>query len=360
MTSLFVRILVGAQWASVLGLWLSVASQYVSPVTFRYMSVMGLAFPVLFVGTAFLLVTALLFARRTAWIAGIGLLTCVMSVRRYFPVNFPSPPPKQSLKILTYNTMQFGAGDHDERDRNSVAVYMANSGADIICFQEGHASWQEWKKFITPVVARHYPYRDTVDISSGNNLGCFSKYPIVGREIIYTVGLNSSVAFKVELKQGDTLLVVNNHFASNKLDAKDRSVYQQLVKDPENAPVKTGIRQLVAKVTAGAYARALQADSVARYVAAHRNNYSVVVCGDFNDTPISYSRHRMAEGLIDAYEATGQGVGRSFNRDAIYVRIDNMMCSPDLRPYGARVDNSITASDHYPLYAHFQRKEKKN
>lgn len=256
--------------------------------------------------------------------------------------------------------MQFGAGEHDERDRNSVAVYMANSGADIICFQEGHASWQEWKKFITPVVARHYPYRDTVDISSGNNLGCFSKYPIVGREIIYTVGLNSSVAFKVELKQGDTLLVVNNHFASNKLDAKDRSVYQQLVKDPENAPVKTGIRQLVAKVTAGAYARALQADSVARYVAAHRNNYSVVVCGDFNDTPISYSRHRMAEGLIDAYEATGQGVGRSFNRDAIYVRIDNMMCSPDLRPYGARVDNSITASDHYPLYAHFQRKEKKN
>ena len=137
-------------------------------------------------------------------------------------------------------------------------------------------------------------------------------------------------------------------------------MYQQLVKDPENAPVKTGIRQLVAKVTAGAYARALQADSVARYVAVHRNNYSVVVCGDFNDTPISYSRHRMAEGLTDAYEATGQGVGRSFNRDAIYVRIDNMMCSPDLRPYGARVDNSITASDHYPLYAHFQRKEKKN
>ena len=63
----------------------------------------------------------------------------------------------------------------------------------------------------------------------------------------------------------------------------------------------------------------------------------------------------MAEGLTDAYVATGQGVGRSFNRDAIFVRIDNMFCSPDLRPYGACVDKSIVVSDHYPLYCNFKR-----
>lgn len=63
----------------------------------------------------------------------------------------------------------------------------------------------------------------------------------------------------------------------------------------------------------------------------------------------------MAEGLTDAYVATGQGVGRSFNRDAIFVRIDNMFCSPDLRPYGACVDKNIVVSDHYPLYCNFKR-----
>lgn len=119
--------------------------------------------------------------------------------------------------------------------------------------------------------------------------------------------------------------------------------------------MKQGIRQLVPKIAEATVARAVQADSVARYVSAHRRGRSAIVCGDFNDTPISYSRHRMAEGLTDAYVATGQGVGRSFNRDAIFVRIDNMFCSPDLRPYGACVDKSIAVSDHYPLYCNFKR-----
>ncbi len=357
--SLLSQFIAGAGWVSVLALWLAAASQYISPVSFRYLAVFGLAFPVLLGGTFFLFVTALLFARRTAWITGLGLLTCVMSVRRYVPINIPSPAPRNSLKVLTYNTMQFGSGEHDERGRNRVAVYMVASGADIVCYQEGHASWQEWKKNILPVIDRYYPYRDTVNYQSSNNLGCFSKYPIVGREIIYTVGFNSSVAFEVELKRGDTLLVVNNHFASNKLNAEDRSIYKKMVKDPEDAPVERGVRQLVSKIVRAAETRALQADSVARYIERHRRNRSVIVCGDFNDTPVSYCRHRMSEGFIDAYETTGQGVGRSFNRDAIYVRIDNLFCSPDLKPFGARVDNSISVSDHYPLYASFKRREKK-
>ncbi|MCI5757712.1 MAG: AP endonuclease, partial [Bacteroidales bacterium] len=57
--------------------------------------------------------------------------------------------------------------------------------------------------------------------------------------------------------------------------------------------------------------------------------------------------------LRDAYAATGRGIGRSFNRDAIYVRIDHMFCSSSLRPYDAHIDRQATASDHYPLVCHF-------
>ncbi len=338
---------------------MSAASQYVSPVAFRYASVFGLAFPVLLAGTAFLMVTALLFARRTAWISFLGLLTCVMSIRRYVPVNLPSPPPRHSLRVLTYNTYRFGNSARNEQDRNVVADYMRKSGADIICFQEGHTTPTDWDKYITPLLSQSYPYRDTTNLNFNNNLGCFSKYPILRKKLVYSVGFNASVAYEILWQHNDTLLVVNNHFASNKLNPEDRDMYKKIVKDPETAPVKSGLRQLLKKVTDAAVIRAHQADSVARYIAVHRRGRSVIICGDFNDTPISYSRHRMSEGFTDAYVATGFGVGRSFNRDAIFVRIDNMFCSSDLRPYGAHVDKNIVVSDHYPLYCNFKRKETK-
>ncbi len=353
--SRFSKFVAGAQWCSVGGLWLSAASQYVSPATFRYAAVMGLSFPVWLVGTAFFLVFSLLFARRTAWISALGLLSCVMSIRCYVPVNLPSPPPRRSIRVLTYNTMQFGAAAHDEHDRNAVAAYMLKSDADIICYQEGHTTPKEWEKYIIPLLRKTYPYRDTTSFASYNNLGCFSKYPIVSSELVYRTGFNASLAYKIVCDGGDTLLVVNNHFASNRLNPEDRKIYKQMVKDPEDAPMKRGVRLLVKKVTDAAVLRAGQADSVSKYIATHRQNYPVIVCGDFNDTPISYCRKKMAKGMTDAYVATGMGVGRSFNRDAIFVRIDNMFCSPDLKPYGAHVDNSINVSDHYPLYCNFKR-----
>ena len=39
-------------------------------------------------------------------------------------------------------------------------------------------------------------------------------------------------------------------------------------------------------------------------------------------------------------------------RDAIIVRIDNILCSPALRPYRCRIDRSIVTSDHYPMTAY--------
>ena len=350
--SWFARLMAGAGWCSVVGLWIAAGSQYVSPVTFRYVGVLGLTFPMFLGGTVLLFVASLLFARRIAWITLLGLLTCVMSIRRYVPVNIPSPPPKHSLRVLTYNTLQFGSGAHDEKDRNIVAQYMLQSGADVICFQEGHTSPTEWDRHITPLLRDAYPYRDTLNLNFNNNLGCFSKYPIVSREVVYRVGFNASVAYEIVLKQGDTLLVVNNHLASNKLGPADREMYKKIVKDPDDAPMKQGIRQLVPKIAEATVARAVQADSVARYVFAHRRGRSTVVCGDFNDTPISYTHRTIAQDLDDAFTQSGRGLGISYNQNRFYFRIDNILISPNQKAYNCTVDRSIKDSDHYPIWCY--------
>ena len=359
------RIILFVNIAVLVLLLISAYSSYFPPAKFPVLSCFGLAYMVFFiVNLLFLLFWV--FAKPLYAIAPLaGIILTWGAFRLSFPINFGGGDGTGALHILSYNVMGLcKQKPHKDGDRNAVLDYVAGSGADIVCMQEYILSGN--KAFLTEDdVLREldmYPYHAVVSLNySGNpnQLACFSKYPILSAERIpYDSDNNGSAVFTLSV-HGDTVVVINNHLESNKLTAADKAAYESLVDSPSAERIKDNLFTLLGKLADAAAIRAVQARAVRAVIEGHLHQ-PLIVCGDFNDTPISYSRHRMAEGLIDAYEATGQGVGRSFNRDAIYVRIDNMMCSPDLRPYGARVDNSITASDHYPLYAHFQRKEKKN
>jgi endonuclease/exonuclease/phosphatase (EEP) superfamily protein YafD len=79
------------------------------------------------------------------------------------------------------------------------------------------------------------------------------------------------------------------------------------------------------------------------------SQYPVIVCGDFNDNPLSYSRHAMAQRLTDCFRETGRGIGLSYNQKAFSFRIDHIFCSQQLQPYNCKIDDEMDASDHYPI-----------
>ena len=97
---------------------------------------------------------------------------------------------------------------------------------------------------------------------------------------------NGSVAYTINVK-GDTLLVVNNHLESIKLTEKDKAVYRVMIKDPDKVKVSEGARILIGILAEASAIRALQADSIAKLVAGFRGG-GVIVCGDFNASPLSY------------------------------------------------------------------------
>ena len=84
--------------------------------------------------------------------------------------------------------------------------------------------------------------------------------------------------------------------------------------------------------------------------------YDVLVTGDFNDNPISYTHRTIAKDLTDCYVSTGKGPGWSYARGGMRVRIDNILCSDEWEPYGAKVDTKVTVSDHYPVYCWLKMK----
>ena len=358
---LVILLLLAANLA-VTGLLLATAySPYLQPTQHPVLSCLGLAFPIfLLLNTACLLGWLIIQQYKCALLPLAGLLLCLPQARTYLPLNLRTERlPEDNLKILSYNIMGFGASSPTDR-QNPILTYLQESRADIICLQEystGKTSKHPTQKAIDKALAE-YPYHriDAIGKQRGNKVACYSKLPILSaRPLKYASASNGTLVY--ELAWGDdTLLLINNHLESNKLTKEDKVIYEDMLRDPEKDKVESGMRQLVGKLAEAAALRAPQADSIAREIerSPHRD---IIVCGDFNDSPISYTHRVIGQELDDAFTHSGRGLGISYNQNKFYFRIDHILTSPSLEAFNCTVDRSIAASDHYPVTCRIARRE---
>ena len=358
---LVILLLLAANLA-VTGLLLATAySPYLQPTQHPVLSCLGLAFPIfLLLNTACLLGWLIIQQYKCALLPLAGLLLCLPQARTYLPLNLRTERlPEDNLKILSYNIMGFGASSPTDR-QSPILTYLQESRADIICLQEystGKTSKHPTQKAIDKALAE-YPYHriDAIGKQRGNKVACYSKLPILSaRPLKYASASNGTLVY--ELAWGDdTLLLINNHLESNKLTKEDKVVYEDMLRDPEKDKVESGMRQLVGKLAEAAALRAPQADSIAREIerSPHRD---IIVCGDFNDSPISYTHRVIGQELDDAFTHSGRGLGISYNQNKFYFRIDHILTSPSLEAFNCTVDRSIAASDHYPVTCRIARRE---
>jgi len=363
----FAKLLLGATCAAVVLLWVSAASVYLDPGVHPWAAVAGLAFPFLLGGALFLLFLCVLFATRWSWIPLLGLLLCGGSIRAYSPINFSKSAPASSLKVVSFNTCGWGSYMHDagrgrqtrDGDTRRTAEYLAALDADLVCLQESYVqqgtTWQE--DIVDPIMRRVTPYTDTVLTVGRNQVCLYSKYPILRHERITYFGANVVGAFWVELGAGDTLIVVDVHLKSMGLSEQDREDIGSVVDASQQTLSENAARGILGKIRKNSAIRSRMVAKVCAFLEQHAGE-SILVCGDFNDTPISYARCQIGRGLTDVYVASANGPGWSFNQNHIYVRIDHAFCSPDWEPYEAAIDRSIDTSDHYPLLFKMNRKNK--
>lgn len=331
-------------------------SSYINPVEHPVWSCAGLAFPAFLIANVLFFLFWLVVYRRYALLSLLTFFCCFGAIRTYMPVNlFGKEPPKDAIKILSYNTMAFEQGHPNLKDNpNSVLEYLRNSNADIICLQEYILSNRLTKKDVDYAL-RDYPYKHYYKLTGVNGVGCYSRYPILSAHPVdYESRTNGSVAYTINVK-GDTLLVVNNHLESNKLTEKDKAVYREMIKDPDKAKVSEGSRLLIGKLAEASTIRASQADSIAKLVAGFKGG-GVIVCGDFNDSPLSYAHRVIGKELNDAFVQSGNGFGISYNQNHFYFRIDHILLSKNLESYQCTVDKTIKSSDHYPIWCFVAKK----
>src|SRR5690606_914189 len=119
------------------------------------------------------------------------------------------------------------------------------------------------------------------------------------------------------LVNSDTLRIFNVHLHSYGIDPKDFGVIESGVtreKDLEEEKV------MGSKLKTGFKMRARQVEAISALI--KESPYPVIVCGDLNDTPASYSYKQLKQGLHDAFVRSGKGIGQTFINKLPALRID--------------------------------------
>ena len=336
-------------------------SDRVSPEKNVLFSYLGLGFPIFCVLNFLFMLYWLFLAKWKYLLIGVcAFLICWGPVCRYFPLHakVSTIPQENVLKVLTYNVMSFAYKNHTENSPNRIIQYIANSGADIVCMQEYMESKSEdhlSSKRIAKALSM-YPYRSVLRLTSNKyqsiGIAVYSKYPITQtRKVKYDSPFNGSSIHEINVN-GKTLTLINNHLESFKLTAEDKTKYSAFIKSL-NSDTFDGFKGAVQQKLGPAYRlRAQQALAVAEEVKNAKGEY-VEVCGDFNDTPISYA-HRTVQGpLKDAFAESGRGMGSTYNQNLFWFRIDNILYSSNMKALNCTVDK-IKYSDHYPLWCYLK------
>lgn len=351
----------GINVASILVLWLACAVTYLDPSTFPRLTLLSLMFPLIALANIAFVFFWLIFKAKRVWLPLLGMGVCYSFLWDYCPLNFSRDLPEgdSCLTLLSYNTRGFGGKEaRDDEGNNAVANLIYFSYADIICLQESNGGGASLTTIVNNMEEMGY--------HSCNHKGVvlFSRLPILEADTLsYPTRTNGGIYAKL-LDGQDTILVINNHFESNHLsevvkdDYRDaienhaRNAYDEHIRDT----LRRELSPLVNLLSIAAPLRAAQADTIQHFIEQWLPR-PVIVMGDFNDTPVSYTLRKLSRGLTNAYSQSGTGMGFTFHDRGFPVRIDHILFSGDRwESHFTRVDKSLKYSDHYPILTKLTRK----
>lgn len=338
-----VSLLLGANLCTILLMWLCVALTFISPSLFPRFSVLTLAFPVFLIVDVLFVFLWLLFHARLVWVPIVGVLVIGGYILDYNPLHLDtdnSTDGDSTITIISYNVGQM----RNDEQRAEMLQFLNTIDADIICLQEFKSS------FLTN--QRKWLDSTSYHLLESNGIVVLSRFPFLSDaiHIDFPSRSNHSMACWIDCL-GDSVLIVNNHLESNHLSPEEKDGYTNAIKEPGREAIKNSSHQLMGKLSEAAAYRGTQTDSICSFIDRY-SGHSAIVCGDLNETPISYTYQQFANRLTSAYRQAGSGPGFTYTRRSFPVRIDHLFFSSQWECTYCRIDRTVSASDHYPLIVH--------
>lgn len=348
--------------AVIILLFASLLTWRVSPLKTNLFSYIGLGFGVVVLANVCYLLFWIFFAKwKLALISLAALVVCHAPLLTFFPVNlFPKKAPENAVKILTYNVQALINENSRNASEHPMLDYIAQTDADIVLLQEYMVS-KTGQHLISQQdvnkILNKYPYRSITGLEASGRyhifgLACFSKFPIEKtHEVVFESSFNGAAVYTININN-KKYTVANVHLESNSISAADKKLYSDFLQNNDSVKIDDIASNIRLRLGSAYRTRVRQVEKVKNYIAAQQNE-GVIICGDFNDTPVSYAYGQMKKGLKDAYASTGFGPGITYHQDLFLFRIDYILHSPEMKAYRTKVDK-LKYSDHYPVHTYLE------
>lgn len=341
-------------WVVALLMLLTFLAPHIAPSGW-FFPILGLVAPATYVLTV-MLALYWIFRWRWKW----AVLMLIPTVVGLFHLNLflklelkrdygDKPSGRGVVKIVSYNLRQF-YGPDGACSRDSVAAWIARERPDILCLQEFHPTTGNGSRELVDSLIGDDYFSTTGDTLTTNAI--YSRFKILrsGRTLPRVKSVRSIWADL--LVSGDTVRVYNHHLSSTAITSADEEF---LTTDNflQDTAREAKVRSIVKRFRDNSIARAEQADTIARTVAA--SPHRAILCGDFNDTPMSYVYRTMSRGFNDAFSEAGKNYSHTYNGFNNALRIDFILLDPQFEVLSYEVP-PLDYSDHYPVVVAFRKK----
>lgn len=306
----------------------------VSPATSSIMTFLALILPFLLV---LCFITSIYWAirfRLWVWITVVAMLANWGYISSMIQNPFREraiPKTAETLKVSTYNVGRFGK-DSSGLNARRISFAMAEERIDVICFQE-FTEFQELPIDSLSAIFSIWPYVVVPKAEDGTDilpLAVYSSYPIVDSGLI-TFPYTPNSCMWVDIRVDDrTIRIFNNHLQTTSVNQSRGDLSTSVFLYSTNDVV-----------------RARQAETIHSLI--KQSPYPVLVAGDFNSPPSSYTYRTMKNGLKDGFRSAGHGFGYTYRYFKRILRIDYIFHSPSLVAIDYYSPDWDYGSDHNPV-----------
>jgi endonuclease/exonuclease/phosphatase family metal-dependent hydrolase len=355
------KILFAANILLALALLISYLSVKISPEDFVLPAFFGLAYPYLLL---FNFIMVLIWAVNLKIEAFISLLVIAIGfthLNNYFRFGKTRTGTEGAIKVLSYNVRLFNLYENQSGSgsQKQIMDLIKKEQPDILCLQDyfisGNVSLKD-AEVKNALKGEYYSHVKLIGRSHNRYYGIatYTKYPIINKGDLVHPESSSLTIYTDVLIMNDTFRIYNNHLQSYGLKRMERSFLEELYAGGDNQAMNE-IISLSGTLRNGFIKRAEQSKTVKDHI--NNSPYPVLVVGDFNDTPVSYSYRKIRKGLNDAFVKSGHGAGFTYRGNYPPNRIDYILYDSSLECNSFDIIK-VKYSDHYPIVGYFRKTPK--
>lgn len=334
---------------------MSVLSSYVNPIKFVWFSFFGLTFWVILFYNLAVLLLLLLMRTRAAWIGVVALLIAIPGIFKSLSIGRSHDGGE--LRVMSYNILYFQDQYDKEKPKDSVAYDVIDMvkeyHPDVLCIQEfvifmPKMGQKDCIAKLGEMLGMPY-YHYNAKNNFGKNV-TFSKYPVsaIEEDIPFAGENDYGTVARVDAGDKGVFYVLNCHLTSFQLTNEEITVFSE---HNNGKQVEAYGKSIVMKLKT-AYEK--RSEEVVRMLQdIPHDGRPIVMCGDFNDTPMSYTYHQIRRaGFTDGFVKTGRGIGYTYAGDLPLLRIDYIWTNEQVQPMSFK-RIKFKGSDHYPVMLDF-------